>query len=323
MPKGRKSRKKGNHGYTMKEQVAIVFTGVVAALAVLITLKSEFDFPFPVPTWNELYATAGLSEPVVTLVDGEMSVHMIDVGQGDSILIQTDEGATMLVDAGERDQGDTVISYLRSQGIEQLDLVVGSHPHSDHIGGLADVIDAVEVETVWMPDIPDSILPTSQTFYHLLETIEQQGIPLETPVAGDSYALGEAEVTVLGPLDAEDDNLNNQSLVLRVDFGATSILLTGDAEKEEEETLLSGQFPLEATVLKVCHHGSNSSSHRAFLEAVDPAIALISCGQNNSYGHPHDEVLERLDKRGVEIYRTDILGNIVLVSDGSDFRLAA
>ena len=321
--RGGKRHSGRGHLYSMKQQVTIVFTAVVAALAVLITLKSEFGFPFPVPTWRELYASAGLSEEEVTLVEGELSVHMIDVGQGDSILIRTDDGHAMLVDAGERDQGETVVSYLAAQGIDRLDLVVGSHPHTDHIGGLQEVIESVETDLIWMPPLADELLPDTRTFENLLEAIDAGGIPLETPEVGERYQLGEAEVTVLGPNDPEDDNLNNQSLVLRVDFGGSSLLMTGDTEQPGEDLLLEGDLPVAADLLKVGHHGSNSSSGDDFLDAVDPAIALISCGEGNSYGHPHAEVLERLEAREIEIHRTDIEGSIVLISDGTDFRLAA
>ena len=238
----------------------------------------------------------------------------MDVGQADCILV-TCNGKNMLIDAGNNDDGDGVVQYLNKQGIEKLDLVIGTHPHEDHIGGLDNVIDALDVGTIIMPKIPDSIVPTTKTYTSVLESIRSKGLKITTPVYGTTYELGGAVLTILGPV-AEYGDLNNMSVVCRLSYGDTSFLFTGDAEAEAEEDILKKSPTLQSTVLKFGHHGSSSSSSDEWLDAVQPKYGVIMCETGNKYGHPHRETLASIQKRGIQAYRTDLDGTIVMTSDG-------
>ena len=244
--------------------------------------------------------------------DGAMAVHFIDVGQGDSILAESD-GHFLLIDAGENDQGDTVISYLEEAGVEALDYVIGTHPHSDHIGGLDDVIRAFDVETVILPPVEH----TTKTFEDVLDAIEEKDLSITLPVPGDSYGLGGAAFTILAPQKDYGDDLNNWSVGLRLACGDGAFVACGDAEAQAEEDMAASGLALSADVLKIGHHGSNTSSSEEFLRAVGPEIAVIECGEGNDYGHPHLEVLERLEAVSAAVYRTDLDGSVVVTADGS------
>ena len=242
----------------------------------------------------------------------DLNVHFIDVGQGDSTLIEKD-GRYMLIDAGERDQGPVVVSYLKEQGVKTLDYVIGTHPHSDHIGGLEAVIRAFDVGTIIMPEKAH----TTKLYERLLDTIEEKNLKITLPKPGTTYDLGSASFQILAPNRDYGDELNNWSVGIRVDYGNNSFLLCGDAEKEAEEDMVANGLSLKADVLKVSHHGSSTSSSQVFIDRADPEYAVISCGKNNDYGHPHKEPLELFQKKHIKVLRTDQLGTIVAVSDGT------
>lgn len=264
--------------------------------------------------------TAGKPAQVFSsLADGSQAssadgllVHFIDVGQGDSILIQQKDHS-MLIDAGENDQGETVVSYLEEQGISRLDYVVGTHPHSDHIGGLDDVIQAFEVGRVFLPPIEH----TTATFEDVLDAVEEQGLSLTMPQTGDVWELGDASFTILAPNKDYGDDLNNWSIGIRVEYGQNHVVLCGDAEAQAEEDICENGLELQADILKAGHHGSSTSSSDLFLDRVSPAWAVIQCGQGNSYGHPHAETLKKFQQRGIGVFRTDLDGTIVASSDGT------
>lgn len=239
-----------------------------------------------------------------------MTVRFIDVGQGASTLVSMGD-THILIDAGENDQGDKVVEQLKAWGVDRLALAIGTHPHSDHIGGMDDVLNALEVEAYMMPEVAH----TSKTYESVLQALEENKIPVTYPEAGDSLELGGMRLTVLGPEQVEEDDLNNCSLVSRVDSAYGSVLIPGDCERQAEETMLKGNRLLKADVLQLAHHGSSTSNTEAFLKAVDPKWVVIPVGEGNSYGHPHDEILQRVEELGCKAYRTDWNGTVTCVMD--------
>lgn len=245
----------------------------------------------------------------------DLEIHMIDVGQGESILIVTPNDKTILIDAGESSQGKKVKSYLRKNYISKIDLLIGSHPHADHIGGLAEIINNFEIGQIIMPEK----LHTTVTFEKLLSTIESKGLAISPPPVGNVIEFDtDINLHFLGPLKDYGDNLNLWSLVFRLDYKNNSFLFTGDMEELAETDLINtyGMVDLNADVLNIGHHGSSTSTTQEFLNHVNPEIALISLGKDNSYGHPHKEVMERLMASDILIYRTDLQGTVVIISDG-------
>lgn len=239
----------------------------------------------------------------------DFAVHFIDVGQGDSALITADD-YNILIDAGENNKGVDVVKYLADNDIDRLDMIVSTHPHSDHIGGLDIVINELDVDKVLINRLPDSMVPTSKTYTDFLESVKNKGIKLTAAAAGQEYEFGKGKLTVVGPVESFDE-LNNTSLVVRFEYENKAFLFTGDMEKEAENSLLEAGATLSSNVLKLGHHGSKTSTSQAFLDAVNPQAAVISVGANNSYNHPNDQVLNRLDKKKVTTYRTDHLSTVI------------
>jgi len=238
------------------------------------------------------------------------AVHFIDVGQGDSILIKT-ESKAILIDGGERNQGSKVVDYLRVQGVTKLDLVIATHPHSDHIGGLIAVLESLPVERVIDPGVPH----TSNTYLTFLELIEEKGISFHK-AKHEVIELGQGRQLEIFAPQGDYSSLNNYSVVARLLAEGVSVLFTGDLEQEGEKELMQ-TYDLAADVLKVGHHGSSTSTSPEFLEHVNPKYAVILVGAGNDYGHPHREILARLSD--IDIYRTDLLGHIVLTIDDKDY----
>lgn len=249
--------------------------------------------------------------PVIALAD--LLVSFIDVGQGDATLIQCD-GQNMLIDSGTNASTEALLSYLSEKAVSSFDLVVGTHPHEDHIGGLDNVIEQYDVENIWMPRVQAD----TKTFEDVLLAVRDKGLRITAPSPGQSFALGGSTITVLGPVGSGYEDTNNYSIVLRIDYGDYSFLFTGDAERESEQELLASGANLKADVLKVGHHGSSSSTTKAFLNAVDPDFAVISSGEGNSYGHPTSEVLDTLQTASVSVFRTDKCGTISISSNSNN-----
>lgn len=247
-----------------------------------------------------------------------LKVMYLDVGQGDSILIES-QGEAMLIDAGEADKGDTVVADMKDENIEELKYVIGTHPHSDHIGGLAQVIQTFKTDEVFLSDAAYN----SGEYKNLLKVIKKNTKMIH-PLAGDTYQLGNASFTFVTPLKGDyGDNVNNYSLGIRLVNGKNSFLFTGDLEEKAEKDLVLSGRNIEADVLKVNHHGSLTSSCTEFLKAVDPTYAVISCGKNNIYGHPAYATLASLEEEDIQTYRTDLQGTIVITSDGRNISVKA
>lgn len=248
-------------------------------------------------------------------LSGQVTVHFIDVGQGDAIFIET-PGQNILIDGGER--GPAVADYLLSLGVESLDLVIGTHPHSDHIGGLINVLQEIAVREV----IDPGVIHTSKTFEDYLTLIDEKEIIFTEGRAGLRRELGGgAMMLLLHPTSPSSSHLNNASIVARLDCGQVGFLFAGDVEGAAEGEILEGGSRLAAAILKVSHHGSKDSTTQAFLDAVRPEVAVITCGSGNSYGHPHRETLDKLDRAGAKIYRTDQQGTIVVATDGESYTI--
>lgn len=251
---------------------------------------------------DAIYTTVGLND--------ELRVSFIDVGQGDSEFIELPNGETMLIDAGTNETGKNVVDYIKSLGYTSINYVVGTHPHEDHIGGLDDVIKTFDIGSIYMP----KITADTKTFEDVLDAAESKNLMINTAKSGVSIMDTEdLSVKFLAPTLDIYENTNDYSAVVKVVYGDTSYLFTGDAE-EFSENLITDD--VNADVLKVGHHGSSTSTSTEFLKKVSPSSAVISCGKDNSYGHPHSETLQKLADMGTAVYRTDELGTIVSVSDG-------
>ena len=261
---------------------------------------------------NNLQFSSGKTSTKVT--EGNLEVHFIDVGQGDATLIKQGEHA-MLIDAGHNSKGTAVQAYLQSQNIKSLDYVIGTHPDSDHIGGLDVVLYKFEWNTVMMPDLEKD----TRTYEDVKRVIQDKNQKITVPKAGDTYTLGEAEFTIVCPQKSDyGDNSNNYSIGLRLTYGENHFLFTGDAEEASEQDMLASGMDLSADVFKAAHHGSDTANTEEFLKAVNPKSVVISCGAGNSYGHPRAAVMNELRQMGIAVYRTDEQGTIVAYSDGKN-----
>ncbi|MBQ9298545.1 MAG: MBL fold metallo-hydrolase [Clostridia bacterium] len=246
----------------------------------------------------------------VVEVSSELKIYYLNVGEADCILIQNG-GKNMIIDAGNNEDGNEIVEFLKAQAIEKIDVLVGTHPHEDHIGGLDNIINNFDIGKIYMP----KVATTTKSFEDVIKAIESKGLNITTPVIGKTFKLGECNFKILHT-DDNEENLNNSSIVLKMEFGRLSYLFTGDVEADGEKAIIDSGYDIKANVLKVAHHGSNSSSTEEFLDKVAPDIAVIMCGKNNDYWHPHQVILNRLNARKIKIYRTYEDGTILITSDG-------
>ena len=254
-------------------------------------------------------------------MEGEvkLKMHVIDVGQGDSILVQCGE-CNVLIDCGENGMGTTVLDYLERAGVSHLDWLIGTHPHSDHIGGMDTVLKSkdITVDHVMMPQTAKSVTPTTMTYTEVLTAIKKKKLKITRPVPGTEYDLDGVTMLVLSPeKGANYEELNDYSIVLKFTYRDVSILTGGDASKLVERQLITKDYDLSADIYKVSHHGGRDGNSEAYLKEINPRYAAIPVGENK-YGHPKSEILKRLKKLGCETYRTDLDGDIIFESDGSN-----
>lgn len=291
--------------FAKKHPVATVLFIAAVVLVVILSGAGESE-----PHGQTEISPAATPTPVTVEPRDGFYVHFIDVGQGDCELVECD-GEYMLIDAGWPESGESVVRYLKSYGITRLEYVVCSHGDADHCGGLDAVLESFEVGGVFVSPYSEN----KEAYAIFLEAAERAGLEPACPDMSVSYPLGSASVKFLGPT-ADSGNNNENSLVLRVDYKNTGFLFAGDIEYLGEQALFDSGAELKCDVLKVAHHGSYTSTGYRFLYEAMPQLAVISCGENNSYGHPHDEVLSRLRDADVTVFRTDKDGTVVISSDG-------
>lgn len=248
--------------------------------------------------------------PAEAVDSGTMEVHFIDVGQGDATLITCGKHA-MLIDAGDDTKGTAIQNYLQKRSIKKLDYLILTHPDADHIGGAPVIITKFDIDKVFVSNFEKD----TKTYEKLIQSLDNKRLKSRTPIVGSKYYLGMATFTILAPVDTYD-NPNDASIALLVENGNNKFLFTGDAGEEAEEDMLGNDIDLSADVYHVGHHGSRYSTSKDFMKAVKPSYAVISCGEDNSYGHPHAETLNTFRTSGTEVYRTDEAGTIVATSDG-------
>lgn len=302
------SRKKTNNSKLLGLIVGII---LIAIVSVMDGKPEELEAYLGINT-----VTAEECENIELQGDNLLNIYFFDVGQADSILL-VNNNESMLIDAGNNADGDLVVENLKKLGISKLNYVIGTHPHEDHIGGLDDVIDNFEIENVFLPKVQTN----TKTFEDVLDSVSNKNLEIESPEVGKTFNVGDCSCEIMlcgdGSKD-EEDNLNLSSIVVRVVFENQSYLFMGDSETENEE---SRSWP-QTNVIKIGHHGSDTSSSQNFLNQVSPQIAVIQVGKDNSYSHPKQSIIERLEKMGIVIYRTDEKGNILIQSDGINNKIS-
>ncbi len=286
----------------------------VSAALVVLVLVCLGIFSFGISDYNTKNNSEAHTEKIIS--------HYIDVGQGDSEFIEFPDGKTMLIDAGTNKYGETVVDYVKNLGYSKIDYLVGTHPHADHIGGMADVVNAFEIGNIYMPKVGTN----TKTFENLLDTIQSKDMIINTAKAGMNIVSSDENdysADILAPIKDEYDDLNNYSVVIKITYGDSKFLYMGDAEKEIEDELIDSGADVKADVIKVGHHGSNTSSSSDFVKSVGADYAVFSVGKDNDYGHPHSQTVKRWKNIGAEIYRTDEQGTIIISSNGSDITASA
>lgn len=288
---------------------------IIIGLVILIVVTIQgnlFD--------NVSNATASIndstkSDKIDAKAKENFSVSFIDVGQADSVLIRNGN-YNMLIDAGNNEDGEKLVNYFKSLGIEEFTYVFATHPHEDHIGGMDDIINNFKIDNYYM----SNKLSTTKTFMDVLDALDGRNLKYTVPNKGDMLKLGDANIKVIYPGD-DKSNINDSSIVLKITYGKNSFLLTGDATSNVERKIYNED--IKSDVLKVAHHGSSYSSTDVFLDKVKPYYAVISVGKNNIYNHPSNKTLEKLNKRNIKVYRTDLDGTIVFISDGDNLSVKA
>ena len=299
-----------------KNNVAIqILAGVICVVGIIIfgEFYDNGDISLPDALKN--------TDPIIQsnntinkdIVDGELVVDFIDVGQGDSILIRQGE-YTMLIDGGTSVCRDDLLNFLSQEGIDRFEYLIGTHAHEDHIGSLDDVVNTYDFDTILFP----KVTATTKTFENLVLAVQNKDKKFTTPVSGTVYELGDATFEILAPNSAEYTSANDYSIVIKLVYGDNSFIFTGDAESESEKEIIAKGYNLKADVLKVGHHGSTTSTSKTFLDKVNPEYAVICVGKDNSYKHPTQTTMNKLKNKNILVYRTDEQGTIRCTSDGEN-----
>lgn len=299
----------------MKRRKSINSKIITVAAVLLVAVLSLFLTKNLIPI-DKVFEESGLRNTQQASAD-KMYVSFIDVGQGNCTLLRCG-GKAILVDSGEVGAAQTVINYIKNLGIDELNCVLVTHPHTDHMGAMTKILYEFKIDDLIMPEIPEEIIPTNKTYEKFLTAVSDNAGNVIAAKPGETYSYGEMTLEIFAPL-RDYDNLNDMSAVSRISYGDTSVMVTGDATTTVEKDLLKKNIDYSATVLNVGHHGSKTSSSEAWLRAVNPKYAVICCGVNNDYGHPHSVITKRLEELGIEYFETDLLGTIVFESDSKNF----
>lgn len=292
----------------IKSKITLI---VLLIVAVVITLSDAY----------EDYRSFEKAKQAISQTNGLFSAHFIDVGQGDSTLLATPDGKYMLIDCGPTDSSDYVVKYLDNIGVDKLEYLVISHPHEDHYGGAEAVLQNFEVENLIVHKEFVCEYPYDMLINEFGDNPDNEDLEVFFAEAGDSYDFSDcAEFMIIAPEKPDKQNLNNASICLKVIFGSTAFLFTGDAEKSVEKEMIGSSYNLSADVFKAAHHGSSTSNIKTFIEQINPKFAVVSCEKENDYGHPHKETLDTFKNYGVTVLRTDEISDIIISSDGEDVR---
>lgn len=294
--------KNGRKKKLTKALLAIIILVLVIIVETVITSDEQQE-----PEQPNISNSQTQEQP--TEVTGDLKLHMIDVGQADSFLfVKGDKVA--LVDCGTRSTGKDAVEYIKSLGITRIDYVFGTHPHDDHMGGMYDIITNFEIGKIIIPQVKEGQV-TANWYIKLMKQIVEKNYEVEYSKTGNEYSLGDAKIQIVWQSELEQDNVNNYSNIIKVCLGDMDVLMTGDAETEIEEEVLRSGVQIDAEILKVGHHGSDTSSSDIFLDDVNPDYGLISCKVGNKYEHPTKDTIEKLQQREVEVYRTDECGTVI------------
>lgn len=303
--------------------LSILMSFVLGCIVILITFADYL--PFNILNWNELLQKLNTIDISTVFKENEefyqkygTYIHFINVGQGDATLIES-EDKVVLIDGGDNDNDKVVINYLNARNISNIDLLIGTHPHADHIAGLIPVIKNIGINEILLPKVPDSIVPTTKTYENLLKSILEKNLKINQPIPGKEYNLNNiAKLKILAPLNEYED-LNNYSISLKYSYGEVDAFIGGDIEETAELDILESYYAsdLNVDIFKLSHHGSSTSNINKFLTALNPKYYVISVGAGNKYGHPSKSVMDRIMPFSVPIYRTDKNGSIVFGTDGN------
>lgn len=278
-------------------------------LLLIVYIYGVYISPSTNDTKKENSSTKERQTEVINETSDNLRVTFLDVGQADSILIE-ENNEYMLIDAGNNEDGPKLANYFNSLGIEKFEYVIGTHAHEDHIGGMDDIIKNFSIGTFYMPEV----ITTTKTFEDVLDALEEKQVAFNSPEIDKSYTFADSTIETLY-VNNNSNDLNDSSIVIRLKHGTNTFLFTGDASTKVEKEILEKN--IQSDVLKVGHHGSRYSTSKAFLDKVNPTYAVISVGKNNTYKHPHDEIIKRLENKNIKIYRTDESGSIVAESNGN------
>lgn len=294
-------------------QKIIIYSAVIFSIFLTCVL-SLFNF-----NWYDFFSKIQITGVITNnSLPYDLNVHFLDVGKADCIYINH-KNHNILIDAGDKEPFSTVTEYLKKQGVKKLDLVIISHPHRDHIGQMPEILREFKVGKFIEPDIPENLVPTTMTYQNILCELQKKKINSEIVTHGKNYVLGDLYLEIFGPV-SHNENLNNNSIVLKLNYKNISFLFTGDAEKAEESQILNKNYDVKSDVLKVAHHGSRTSSTKKFIEKVAPKYCVISVAPNKSDLSKPD-IIKRLKKISEEIYRTDLHGNIIFSTDGENIEI--